>query len=532
MQERRHMPVGIQSFTSMIEGKYVYADKTHFIPKLEELGRTNFLARPRRFGKSLFVSTLEAYFKGKKELFKGLAIEKFKAESGEEWQTYPVLKMDLNSGMYTEKKHLEDVLNVQIERWCTQFEIKSKFNIPNLDFAYIIESLYNKFGKRVVVLVDEYDKPLVATLENPELNDYYRSMLKAFYSVLKSANDYVHVSFLTGVTKFSKVSIFSDLNNLFDISFVPEYSSICGITEEELLSHFAPDIETLAVQYNKSYEEMLDILRAKYDGYRFSEKEERIYNPFSLVNVFEKKQLGDYWFASGTPSFMVKVLENHAVKIEDFEGNIPLDIREMDTYRMDYGNLPPFLFQAGYLTIKRCEDLGYGRFRLGFPNDEVKYAFLDRLMKIYTSACLGMKEPFYIGRFLESMRAGDIDDVLNLIKALMASIPYDSLPPDKVFLREYNYQTTIYLIFRLMGQYVRSEVYSHRGRSDAEVETPNAIYIFEFKVGGTPEEAIEQIKEAGYAEKYASSEKDVFLVGAVIGEGERTLCEWKIESVD
>ena len=322
--------------------------------------------------------------------------------------------------------------------------------------------------------------------------------------------------------------MFSDLNNLYDISFDRKYSSICGLTQEELEENFEAQLEELAQDHKVSHQEIVARLKKKYDGYHFNEDLVDIYNPYSLCYAFRSKKLGDYWFESGTPTFMVKMLEKHDINIPDLEGNLTLSVEEMDIYRMNYESLPPFLFQAGYLTIKKYDER-YDEYVLGFPNDEVKYAFLDRLMRIYTSACSGMKGPFSIKQFLKSMEAGDIDDVLNLIKALMASIPYDSLPPDKVFLREYNYQTTIYLIFRLMGQYISSEVHSHRGRSDAEVETANAIYIFEFKVGGTPEEAIEQIKEAGYAEKYASSKKDVFLVGAVIGENERTLCEWKIE---
>ena len=266
------MPVGVQSFEIMRTSPYVYVDKTHFIPKLEVVGRAHFLARPRRFGKSLFISTLQAYFEGRKELFKGLAIEKFKAEAGSEWQSYPVLKLDLNAGNYRDSQELKLVLNAHIKDWCKQFGFVQQFDVAHLNFAYIIKSLYEKFNKRVVILVDEYDKPLIATLENEELHEQYRATLKAFYSVIKSSNDYIHLSFLTGVTKFSKVSIFSDLNNLYDISFDREYSSLCGITEEELLSNFEEEVQALASEYNKTYDEMINILRQRYDGYRFSEK--------------------------------------------------------------------------------------------------------------------------------------------------------------------------------------------------------------------------------------------------------------------
>ena len=534
MQEIRHMPIGIQSFTSMIEGNYVYVDKTHFIPKLEVLGRAYFLTRPRRFGKSLFVSTLQAYFEGRKELFKGLAIEKFKAENGSEWQSYPVLKLDLNAKEYTEKEHLKAILNNHIKIWEHKYKVKVDCIEPPSAFANIIQFLHEKFNKRVVILIDEYDKPLIATLENQVLQEQYRATLKAFYSVIKSLNGCIHLSFLTGVTKFSKVSIFSDLNNLYDISFDKEYSSLCGITEEELLSNFAEEVQALASEYNQKYDEMLDVLRARYDGYRFSKKEERIYNPFSLFNVFAKKELGDYWFATGTPTFLVRLLEQRYFDIQDLEGNIQITADDINEYRIGQENLIPLLFQTGYLTVKdyREEGLSYvGRYTLGYPNDEVKYAMVKRLMKIYIDATTSFNTDFKVDKFESAMRKGDIDRVLTLIKALMASIPYDSLPEDKQFLREQNYQTTIYLIFRLMGEYVRTEVHSSVGRSDVEVETADSIYIFEFKVGGKPIDALNQIKEMGYAEKHIASNKNIFLIGATISRNKRTLGKWVVEKI-
>jgi len=530
MQKIRNMPVGVQSFEAMRLGNFVYVDKTQFIPKLEKLSIAYFLTRPRRFGKSLFISTLQAYFEGRKELFKGLAIEKFKAETGSEWQSYPVLKLDLNAKKYAKEEDLITILNDHINKWKRTYEIEFGYKDPDSAFAYIIQSLYEKFNQRVVILIDEYDKPLIATLENEELHEQYRATLKAFYSVIKSSNDYIHLSFLTGVTKFSKVSIFSDLNNLYDISFDREYSSLCGITEEELLSNFAEEVQALASTYNKTYDEMINILRQRYDGYRFSEKEERIYNPFSLFNVFAKNRLGDYWFESGTPTFMVHLFEQKVFALPDLERNINLSMRDMNEYRLSYVNLVPLLFQAGYLTIKdyKWEEDTY---ILGYPNDEVKYAFLYNLMAVYTDGKSLSQGEFRIGLFKEAMQRGDVERVLTLIKALMASIPYDSLPEDRLFLREHNYQTTIYLIFSLMGEYVRTEVHSSQGRSDVEVETKDAIYIFEFKVGGKPQDALNQIKEMGYADKHKASNKNIFLIGATISRNKRTLGKWQIEEV-
>jgi len=523
------MPIGVQDFPTMKEGNYVYVDKTGFIPKLELVGRAYFLSRPRRFGKSLFISTLQAYFEGRAELFKGLFIEKYKAERGEEWKSYPILKLDLNAKEYTKEEHLKTILNDHINEWYKKYDIPLDAKDPDSAFATIIKELYEKFNKKVVILIDEYDKPLIATLENEELQGKYRATLKAFYSVIKSLNGCIHMSFLTGVTKFSKVSIFSDLNNLDDISFDTEYSSICGITEEELLRYFSPEVKILAEDNTISYEDMLDVLRRKYDGYRFSKNEERLYNPFSLLNALEKKEVGNYWFATGTPTFIVQLMEQRAFDIPDLEGNIELSMSDIDDYRITYDNLAPLLFQAGYLTIK-----GYNKsdrtYILGYPNDEVKYALLKNLMKVYTSAG-GREGKFRISLFKNAMIKGDIDEVLTLIKALMASIPYDNLPSDKLFLREHNYQTSIYLIFLLMGEYVKTEVHSSKGRSDVEVETDNAIYIFEFKVGGGPADAIAQIKKANYADKHASSSKSIFLIGATISRNKRTLGRWTIEKL-
>ena len=529
MQER-HMPIGIQDFETMRTASYVYVDKTQFIPQLEIVGRAYFLTRPRRFGKSLFISTLRAYFEGKKELFKGLAIEKIKAENNSEWQKYPVLKLDLNVGDYKDSQELKTILNAHIKDWCRQFGLEQQFNTAHLNFAYIIQSLYEKFNQRVVILIDEYDKPLIASIENEELNNAYRATLKAFYSVIKSLNGCIHLSFLTGVTKFSKVSIFSDLNNLYDISFDKEYSSICGITEKELESNFRLEIEELANDCNKPYNEMVDTLRTKYDGYRFSEKEEHIYNPFSLLTALAKKRLGDYWFETGTPTFLVRLLAECEFNIPDLEGNLKITLDNLDAYRVAKESFIPLLFQAGYVTIKDYDE-ELNRYILGFPNDEVRYAFLKQLLKVYTPANTTPDGTFMVDEFLDGIRAGDIERVLTLMKSLIASIPYDSLEKEKLELREHNYQSAIYLVFRLLGQYVRTEVHSSKGRSDVEVETKDAIYIFEFKMKGRAEEAIAQIKELGYAEKHLASNKAVFLIGASISKNKRTLGKWVIEEV-
>ena len=529
MQER-HMPIGIQDFETMRTASYVYVDKTQFISQLEIVGRAYFLTRPRRFGKSLFISTLQTYFEGRKELFKGLAVEKIKAERCEDWKKYPVLKLDLNAQKYLSEEDLTTILNDHIDKWKKNYNIQFEANDSCSAFTKIIEALYKKFNQKVVILIDEYDKPLIASIENEELNNAYRATLKAFYSVIKSLNGCIHLSFLTGVTKFSKVSIFSDLNNLYDISFDKEYSSICGITEKELESNFRLEIEALSNAYNKPYNEMVDILRTKYDGYRFSKKEERIYNPFSLLTALAKRELGDYWFETGTPTFLVRLLAKCEFNIPDLEGNLKITLDNLDAYRVAKESFIPLLFQAGYVTIKDYDE-ELNRYILGFPNDEVRYAFLKQLLKVYTPANTTPDGTFMVDEFLDGIRAGDIERVLTLMKSLIASIPYDSLEKEKLELREHNYQSAIYLVFRLLGQYVRTEVHSSKGRSDVEVETKDAIYIFEFKVGGKPQDALTQIKEMGYADKHRASDKNIFLIGATISKNKRTLGKWLVEKV-
>ena len=414
--------------------------------------------------------------------------------------------------------------------WEEEYNVQTNCNDPDTAFAYILQALYKKYNEKVVVLVDEYDKPLIATLKNEELHEQYRATLKAFYSVIKSSGDYIHISFLTGVTKFSKVSIFSDLNNLADITLQSEYSTICGITQEELEKYFAFNIEEMAKKENVSYNEMIEKLKKKYDGYHFSEDLIGIYNPFSLCNAFETKKMGDYWFESGTPTFMVRLLEQKFFNIPDLEGNVEMSSKLFEEYRITSENIAPFLFQTGYLTVKAYSE-EFDTYTLGFPNDEVRYAFLDRLMNVYVRVCNHSSAPFLVSKFVNSIRKNDIDQVLTLTKSLIASIPYDSFPEDKQFLREHNYQTAIYLIFHLMGEYVRTEVQSSSGRSDVEVETQDAIYIFEFKLGGKPADAIAQIKEKGYAEKYESSNKNIYLIGVSINRSKRTIGKWQVEKV-
>ena len=531
MKQLRNIPIGIQSFETMREGSYVYVDKTGYIPSLEKLGCVYFLSRPRRFGKSLFLSTLKAYFEGRRELFKGLKIERIKEENGSEWEEVPVLHLDLSGKTYKEKDELQEVLNANIEKWKKQFDISFPAYSPELAFEYIIRELHHVTQKQVVVLVDEYDAPLLSSLKNDELSEHYRALLKGFYTVLKKSNEHIKLAFLTGVTKFASVTIFSGLNNLYDISLSDEYAELCGITEKEMIDNFSPEIMELASKQNTTFGEMIDLLKKEYDGYHFSKSGRGIYNPFSLCNALATKDISAYWFGTGTPTFLVDLLEKHNFDIPILDdGNIVRRAEELRDYRAIGDDIIPLLFQSGYLTIKGYKPK-FNMYTLGFPNNEVRYAFLQELIAKYTKGATARDSTFSLYNFTILMEEGNIEEVLERIKALFASIPYDSFRGDeKIVMREYNVQMIIYLLFRLMGQYlVSAEVHSSRGRSDVEVETDDAIYIFEFKTKATANEALEQIEKQGYHEKHGASGKRIVLIGASIQEDGRNIGEWKIK---
>ena len=533
----RKLPVGIQSFEKLRTDKYLYVDKTEHLFRLILTSSPYFLSRPRRFGKSLFLSTLAAYFLGKKDLFQGLYIEKAeeeraKSEGSEPWTEYPVLYLDFNMGRYD----LPDSLNESLEYFLRAEE--TRFGIQENDlsfgkrFAFLIQTAYEKTGKKVVVLVDEYDKPLLQTMYvNEALNEEFRSTLKSFYSVLKTCDQYIRFSFLTGVTKFSKISIFSDLNNLQDISLHESFSSICGITEKELHLTFKPEIEVLAEKEKISYESCVELLKKRYDGYLFAGVGESVYNPFSVLNVFSANNAGSYWFATGTPTFLVNYLKDAYYNIPDLDGNVELDEAGLADYRADTKNPLPILFQAGYLTIKKY-DSKYRLYSLGFPNDEVRYGFLSNLLPVY-SDIKSSEAAYSVAQFSKDIEGGNVDGFMERMESIIAGIPYDNLPKEKLKLREQNYQTAVYLIFKLMGQFVETEIHCAAGRADCIVHTADAVYIFEFKLdgNGSSADAIAQIKEKGYAVPFKSSGKKIVLIGSSFDEKERTIKDWKTETL-
>ena len=535
MDFSRKLPIGIQSFKDLREKEFLYVDKTEYVFRLAGESKVYFLSRPRRFGKSLLLSTLEAYFLGQKDLFKGLAIEKLEEAEKEKraiWQEYPVFYLDFNVGKYSDIEALNTNLNVFLS------DLEQKYGTSEAEdnfakrFEGLLKRAYEKTGKQVVVLVDEYDKPLLQTMGvNEELNEEYRAVLKAFYSVLKSADRYIRFAFLTGVTKFSKISIFSDLNNLRDLSLIADYSAICGISQEELEANFEPEIISLAERNKMSYDEALAALKQKYDGYKFSENGKNMYNPFSLLNVFADSTMRNYWFATGTPTFLVDYLKKAYYNIPDLDGNVKMNEAGLETYRADAINPLPILYQAGYLTIKDYNDFSK-LYRLGFPNDEVRYGFLDNLMPAYTSIRAD-KTGLSVWEFYEQIEAGDVDGFMEKLKGIISGIPYDSLTEKDLALREQNYQTAVYLVFALMNQFVHTEVHCSTGRADCVVEFKDKVYIFEFKLvsNASSEEAVKQIKEKNYADRFSGSGKNLIAVGSSFDEEKRTIHDWAVETL-
>ena len=514
----RKLPIGIQTFEKLRNEGYLYVDKTGMVWNLVSTGVAYFLSRPRRFGKSLLLSTFEAYFEGRKDLFKGLAIEQLE----EKWEKHPVLHLDLNARKYERPEDLIAMLNQYLEKWEAKFGNEKKDRAPEERFEYIIQRAYEQTGKGVVVLVDEYDKPLLQCLHNEELLEAYRTTLKAFYGVLKSADKYLRFAFLTGVTKFSQVSVFSDLNQLNDISLDYDSGTLCGITHEELVGTFSPEIEMLAKANGLSKEEAIVEMTRQYDGYHFHPYADGVYNPFSVLNAFYKREFGDYWFQTGTPTFLVKSLLRSDYDLRTLIDGVETPAINFSEYRADTNNPIPLIYQSGYLTIKGY-DKEFKIYNLGFPNDEVRYGFLNFLIPYYTPVT-DDKKGFYIGRFVQDLRNGEVDAFMQRFEAFFADFPYEL--NDKT---ERHYQVVVYLIFKLMGQFTQVEVRSAKGRADAIVQTPKYIYLFEFKLNGTAEDALQQINDKGYAAPFQTDGRQVVKVGVEFSAEARNVSRWLVD---
>ena len=514
----RKLPIGIQTFEDIRTQGYLYIDKTALVWQIANGGKPFFLSRPRRFGKSLLISTFEAYFEGRKDLFEGLAIEQLE----DKWEKHPVLHLDLNARKYETPEDLVAMLNQFLEKWEAIYGTDKQDRAPEERFEYVIRRAHEQTGKGVVVLVDEYDKPLLQAMHNESLLEAYRTTLKAFYGVLKSADRHLRFIFLTGVTKFSQVSVFSDLNQLNDISLNRAYASICGITKEELLATFQPELQTLAENNEMTFDEVVDTMTAQYDGYHFHPQGAGMFNPFSVLNAFDKQEFGNYWFQTGTPTFLVKSLQKDDYDLRTLMDGVEAFMQGFAEYRAEANNPIPLIYQSGYLTIKDF-DKRFGVYTLGFPNDEVRYGFLNFLVPFYTPITDDEKA-FYIGNFTRELEGGQLDAFMNRFEAFFADFPYEL--NDKT---ERHYQVIVYLIFKLMGQFTQAEVRSAKGRADAVVQTPDYVYVFEFKLNGTAEEALQQINEKGYADPFKTDKRKLMKVGVEFSAETRNVKRWLVE---
>ena len=515
---RRNLPIGIQSFERLRRDGYLYVDKTAFVYELASTGNPYFLSRPRRFGKSLLLSTLEAYFCGKKELFEGLAIEQLETE----WNEHAVLHLDLNAEDYSEIEGLRNGLELQLRSWEKVYGTSEEGLSYSGRFMQVIKEAYRQTGRGVVVLIDEYDKPLLRSMHNPELQDKFREMLTAFYTVLKSADPWLRFVFITGVTKFAQMGIFSTLNQLIDISFDPQYNALCGMTRPEIEANFVPELEWLAERNSLTREDCMVYLTRMYDGYHFNYfRKEGMYNPFSILNVLRSGMFENYWFASGTPTFLAEMLKKTHYDLRELDG-LEVIAASLTDDRADVNNPVPMIYQSGYLTIKGY-DTELRLYKLGYPNDEVKYGFLNFITPFYTSLDES-RTPFYIGQFVKELRAGDVEVFLTRLRAFFADFPYEL--NDKM---ERHYQVVFYLVFKLLGQFVDAEVQSALGRADAVVKTANAVYVFEFKLNGTAEEALAQIDNRGYLIPYTAYGCRMVEIGAEFSKEERNLSRWLVE---
>ena len=509
-------PIGVQSFESIRHDGYLYIDKTALVYQIANGGKYYFLSRPRRFGKSLLISTLEAYFLGKKELFKGLKMEQLE----QEWKVFPVLHLDLNARNYSDKEALLAELNKHLEIWEAEYGSEYKDRAPEERFQHVIVNAYKKTGEKVVILVDEYDKPLLQVLEDKPLLDEYRRILKAFYGVEKTMDAYIQFGLFSGVTKFSKVSVFSDLNNLTDISLDLRYATLCGITEEEIHNQLDEAIaqlsEACGISKNKCYER----LRENYDGYRFHHKALRVYNPFSLLTALARNEFGSYWFETGTPTILVEVLKRTDYSLSQLsneEATADL-LGNLD----DMENSPiALLYQSGYLTIKDYDER-FGTYLLGFPNREVEEGFTRYLVPYYTPLKKEQTATFVKG-FVKDIEEGDPEKFMSRLETLFANGNYQIAGDAELY-----FSNALYVVFQLMGFYVEVERATSDGRIDMIVKTSDYIYIFEFKLDKTADEALQQIDDKQYAKPFEHDGRHIYKIGVNFSTKTRRIDGWKI----
>ena len=522
MSNTLKLPVGIQSFESLRNEGYVYIDKTPLVWRMVDEGKYYFLSRPRRFGKSLLMSTIQAFFEGKKQYFDGTVGEPLFIATDEsvkwDWQSYPVLHLDLNTDNYSSREVLEDRLNKFLNSQEELFGVSHAEKTIGQRFEGVIERAYKQTGRGVVILIDEYDKPLLQAIGNKELQNEFRSTLKAFYGALKSMDGCIKFAFLTGVTKFGKVSVFSDLNNLEDMSMSPRFVEICGITEQELTTQLKPYIENLAADNSMTYEQAVEKLRYYYDGYHFREHARGLYNPFSVLNTLKNKAFKSYWFETGTPTYLATLLVRHNYNLEEM-ANVEVSEDVLNSIDSESTDPIPVIYQSGYLTIKDYDE-EFGLYRLGFPNKEVEDGFTRFLIPYYLRSKESASTSFDIRNYVQDLRRGNVDEFVNRMKALFADTPYELIKD-----LENHYQNQVWLFHKLMGMYVQAEYHTSFGRIDMVLQTPDFCYVIEFKFGGTAQEALDQISRKDYAMPFALTGQKIIRIGISISPETRNISD-------
>ena len=523
MNLERRYPVGIQTFERLRKENYVYIDKTDLVWRMTKESPFVFLSRPRRFGKSLLTTTLDSYFKGQKELFKGLKIMELETE----WEQYPVIHVDLSTAKNKpSSEELQRTLSLMLEPIEETFGAKDSEKTPGEKFQGLIRRAYQQTGKQVAVIIDEYDAPLLDVLHEDTLLPGFRRVMQEFYQPLKASEAMIRFCFITGITKFSQLSIFSTINNLTNISMDSKYAAICGITEEEFDTQMAPDIAMLAEEYECSYEEMHAKLKLQYDGYRFAEVSPDIYNPFSLLKCFNQRKIANYWFESGTSTFLIRQMQHFRTDITTMD-KIEARASAFDQPTENMEDALPLLYQSGYLTIKNY-DKETDFYVLSIPNKEVRTGFVENMIPQY----IGIKQNDTAGfamRFWRALKKNDLDTAMQEMKAFLAGIPYVEGFKEKLKdVKNYEgfYEYTFWLIFNMLNVYTRTQVKCAKGRIDFVVLMPDTTYVFELKVNGTAQEALDQINDKGYFLPYETDGKKVVKVGVQFERETMTVGEW------
>ena len=513
----RKYPVGIQTFEKIRDGHYLYVDKTQYLVRMLQKGyHYVFLSRPRRFGKSLFASMLHSYYEGRRDLFEGLAISKVERE----WTRHPVLHFDMSTAKHCEPETLVSELNFKLSLYEDVYGRRADAENLNQRFEHSVKAAFEQTGQKVALIIDEYDAPLLDVVHEEQNLASLRRIMQNFYSPIKSLDPYLEFVFITGITKFSQLSIFSELNNLFNISMHDEFSAICGISSTELTTQLRPEVELLAATLGQSVDDTFAQLKRKYDGYHFAKHSEDVYNPFSLIKALASGDIGNYWFESGTPTYIIKLLQKYNVGLRDLTSQ-EASVEDFDVSPENMRSPLPLLYQSGYLTIKRYDPV-FEQYLLGYPNEEVRMGMIRSFATNYLIPASGTNSSFVV-KFIKALMASDVEQALQLMRAYLAGLSYRLSNKS-----ERDVQTIFYLLFSLMGAYIKVEEESAHGRADVVLHLQDAVYVMELKFDGSAEAALRQIDDKGYLIPYSASGRRLVKVGINYSSEERTITDWKI----